>query len=277
MPASGPNRVTPCSWPTSAERAPLWSMIRSSSVTNAPSRADQRSWKSPPCWSTDQTVPVPSTTASLMPWGDCQISPRVSVLTGSMAAMVPRSRSTRNTSSPWCSTAVASPGVTRRWPEVRMLDRSKETSSPLVRLVTISRPAYCATSRTLPGAATSIRASGRPVAGLTWITSPEGLSENQVSPSPMSTDVRLRPVPNRAPAMSDPATTSTDSSAVPRAERWRLRTPFFTRPLSNEPTTRPPPARVRGRRPAGRRAAGRARTTGRDRCRSAARWCGWGR
>ena len=77
--------------------------------------------------------------------------------------MVPRSRSTRKTSSPWCSTSVAAPGVTRRWPEVRMLARSKETSSPVVRLVTISRPAYCARSRALPGEAdvdAGLRAAG---------------------------------------------------------------------------------------------------------------------
>ena len=75
---------------------------------------DQRSSKSTPFWFTDQTLPVPSTTASLIPSGEAQISPIVSVLTGSMAAIVPRSRSTRKTSSPWCSTSVAAPGVTRR-------------------------------------------------------------------------------------------------------------------------------------------------------------------
>ena len=38
MPWSGPNRVTPWSWPTSTEREPLWSMCRSSSVTKLPLR-----------------------------------------------------------------------------------------------------------------------------------------------------------------------------------------------------------------------------------------------
>ena len=114
MPWSGPNRVTPWSWPTSTEREPLWSMCRSFSVTKLPLLEDQRSSKSTPFWFTDQTLPVPSSTASLIPSGEAQIWPIVSVLTGSMAAIVPRSRSTRKTSSPWCSTSVAAPGVTRR-------------------------------------------------------------------------------------------------------------------------------------------------------------------
>src|SRR6266498_1429627 len=116
------------------------------------------------------------------------------------------------------STLVAGPGWAWRRPLASNVARSSTVICPDRRSRMTSSPSFCVTESSASPPLTCSRTSGRPEAGLTWTTSPRGLSANQVSPSETSTEVLATPVPSAAPTSS-----STPNDAAPKLAESRAR------------------------------------------------------